>query len=66
MKNITYDRLKTFALVFPIFITLIGAIMKIWNIPYAIEVGLTLDAIEAFIAGLVKISNTIYNKKKEK
>lgn len=64
MSNKMYDLLKNIALVFPLITALVIAIMKIWNIPYAVEVGLTLSAINTFIAGVVKISNTMYLKNK--
>lgn len=66
LSNSTYDILKDIALIFPLVITLIGAIMKIWSIPYAAEVCATLTAINAFIGGLVAIANKLYilrNKK---
>lgn len=67
MSNKTYDFLKTFALVFPVFITFTLTIMAIWNIPYAEQIGYTLTAIETLVAGIVKIAGSIYNKKnKEK
>ena len=64
MSNKVYDRLKTIALTLPLIITFISAIMKIWNIPYATEVGLTLNALNALVAGIVKIANDRYNLKK--
>lgn len=65
MSNKLYDGLKCFALVFPIFITLVLAIITIWNIPYAKQIGLTLSAIESFVAALVKIANDKYKKSKK-
>lgn len=62
MSNKMYDALKTTALIFPFVITFISAIMKIWNIPYALEVGLTLSALNALIAGIVKVTNDLYKK----
>lgn len=66
MSNKAYDILKDIALIFPLVITLVGAIMKIWNIPYAVEVCATLTAINAFIGGLVAIANKLYILKKKK
>lgn len=66
MKNSTYDILKKIALYFPLFIACIEAIMKIWNIPYAVEIGLTLTAINALIAGIVEVSNSLYKKANKK
>lgn len=68
MSNKAYDILKDIALILPLVITLVGAIMKIWHIPYTVEVCATLTAINAFIGGLVAIANKLYilKKKKEK
>lgn len=61
-KDKTYNILKTIALIMPLFIVLYEGIGKIWNIPYTEQITLTLTAINAFIGGLVKISNIKYNK----
>ena len=61
-KEKNYDTLKTIALIMPLFIVLYEGIGKIWNIPYTEQITLTLTAINAFIGGLVKISNVKYNK----
>lgn len=63
MSNKAYDILKDIALILPLVITLVGAIMEIWNIPYTEQVVLTLTAINAFVGGLVKIANAKYKKK---
>lgn len=65
MSNKLYDILKAIALTLPLVITFITAIMKIWNIPYAVEIGLTLNALNALIAGIVKIANNMYCKNQE-
>lgn len=65
MSNKVYDILKAIALTLPLVITFITAIMKIWNIPYAVEIGLTLNALNALIAGIVKIANNMYCKNQE-
>ena len=62
MSNKAYDISKDIALIFPLVIACILTIMKVWNIPYAEEIGLTLTAIETLIAGIVKIANTKYKK----
>ena len=62
MSNKVYDILKAIALTLPLVITFITAIMKIWNIPYAVEIGLSLNALNALIAGVVKIANDNYYK----
>ena len=61
-KDKTYDLLKSVALIMPLFIVLYEAIGKIWGIPYTDQITMTLTAINAFIGGLVKISNVKYNK----
>ena len=66
MSNKAYDILKKIALILPLVNTFIMAIMKIWNIPYAVEVGLTLGALNTLIAGIVQIANKIYIKNKIK
>lgn len=66
MKNSTYDILKKIALYLPIFITFVMTIMKIWNIPYIVEVSGTLTAINALIAGIVEVSNSLYKKANKK
>ena len=68
MSNKTYDILKQIALILPLIDTFVIAIMKAWNLPYAIEVGLSLTALNTLIAGIVQVENKIYlkNKIKEK
>lgn len=61
-KDKTYDRLKTIALIMPLFITFYGAIGEIWEIAYTDKIVLTLTAINALIGGIVKKANSDYNK----
>lgn len=61
-KDKTYDFVKTVALIMPLFITLYGGIGEIWQIPYTENIVLTLTAINGFLGGLVKLSNSKYNK----
>lgn len=65
MSNKLFDSLKWIALTLPLVITFVAAIMKIWNVPYAVEIGLSLNALNAFIAELVKVANGNYYKKQE-
>lgn len=60
-NNKKYNLLKNIALIMPLFITLYGAVGEIWEIPYTDKIVLTLTAINAFIGGLVKISNAKFN-----
>ena len=64
-KNGIYDKLKTIALIMPLFIVLYEGIGKIWDIPYTEQITLTLTAINGFIGGLVKISNMKYKSMQE-
>ena len=66
MSNKCYDILKQVALILPVINTFIVAIMKIWNIPYAVEVGLSLSALNTLIAGIVQVENKIYKNKQNK
>ena len=61
-KDKTYDLLKNIALILPLFILLYKSIGEIWSIPYTNQIVSTLLAINTFIAGVVKISNSKYNK----
>lgn len=63
-SNKTYDILKFIALTLPFVTTFVAAIMKIWNIPYATEVTLTLAAINTLIAEIVKVLSNNYKKLK--
>lgn len=65
MSNKTYDLLKDIALILPFVITFIVAILKIWNIPYATQIELSLLALNTLVASIVKIANKIYKNKKE-
>ena len=64
MSNKTYDILKGIALTLPIISTFIIAVMKIWNIPYATEIALTLTALNTLFAEIVKLANKNYKKLK--
>lgn len=66
MNNKTYDLLKDIALILPFVITFIVAILKIWNIPYATQIELSLLALNTLVAGIVKIANKKYKNKKGK
>lgn len=64
VSNKTYDILKFIALTLPFVTTFVAAIMKIWNLPYATEITLTLAAINTLIAELVKVLSNNYKKEK--
>lgn len=63
MSNKTYDIIKMISLIGTPAITLIAAIISIWNIPYGAQITATLAAIDTFLGALVVILNANYNKK---
>ena len=63
LTNITYDRIKWFALVFvPAFEVLILTLGKIWGIPYYSEIGASVAAVGVFLAALLGVSSRNYYK----
>lgn len=63
MSNKTYDIIKMISLIGTPAITLIAAIISIWNIPYGAQITATLAAVDTFMGALVVILNANYNKK---
>lgn len=63
MSNKTYDVIKMISLIGTPAITLIAAIISIWNIPYGAQITATLAAVDTFMGALVVILNANYNKK---
>lgn len=63
MSNKTYDVLKKIALVvMPALVTLFGTVAKIWDIPYGVEISLTLAAVETFLGAVLANSSAKYAK----
>ena len=63
LSNISYDRLKWFALVFiPAFEVLILTLGKIWGIPYYSEIGASVAAVGVFLAAILGASSKNYYK----
>lgn len=61
LSNISYDRLKWFALVFvPAFEVLILTLGKIWGIPYYSEIGASVAAVGVFLAAILGVSSRNY------
>lgn len=61
LSNISYDRLKWFALVFiPAFEVLILTLGKIWGIPYYSEIGASVAALGVFLAAILGVSSRNY------
>ena len=65
MSNKTYDIIKMISLIGTPAITLIAAIISIWNIPYGAQITATLAAVDTFMGALVVILNANYKKKIE-
>lgn len=64
LSNISYDRMKWFALVFiPAFEVLILTLGKIWGIPYYSEIGASVAAVGVFLAAILGVSSRSYYKK---
>lgn len=64
LSNISYDRLKWFALVFiPAFEFLILTLGDIWGFAHYIEIGQTIAAIGVFLAALLGVSSKNYYKR---
>ena len=63
LSNISYDRMKWFALVFiPAFEVLILTLGKIWGIPYYSEIGASVAALGVFLAAILGVSSRAYYK----
>lgn len=63
LSNISYDRMKWFALVFiPAFEVLILTLGKIWGIPYYSEIGASVAALGVFLAAILGVSSRSYYK----
>ena len=65
MSNRVYDTIKLISLIGTPAITLIAAIISIWNIPYGAQITATLAAIDTFLGALVVILQMNYNKRIE-
>ena len=63
MSNKTYDIIKLISLIGTPAVTLVAAIISIWNIPYGAQITATLAAIDTFLGALVVVLQTMYNKK---
>ena len=57
MSNKTYDIIKMISLIGTPAITLIAAVISIWNIHYGAQITATLAAIDTFMGALVVILN---------
>lgn len=63
LNNDTYNILKWVALIaLPALATLVITVAKIWGLPYGVEIGATITAIDAFLGALLGISTANYNK----
>lgn len=63
LSNISYDRMKWFALVFiPAFEVLILTLGKIWGIQYYSEIGASVAAVGVFLAAILGVSSKRFYK----
>ena len=64
LANKTFDRLKWVAMyLLPAIGTLYFTIASIWHLPYAEQVVGTITAVVTFLAIILGISTSVYNKK---
>ena len=58
-----YDVLKWIALIaLPALSVLYGTLAAIWNLPYATQIPLTIEAIDVFIGALIGVSHLAIKK----
>lgn len=65
MSNKTYDIIKMISLIGTPAITLLAAIISIWDIPYGAQITATLAAVDTFLGALVVVLQTNYKKRLE-
>ena len=63
MKNSTYDTIKLISLIGTPAVTMIAAIISIWDIPYGAQITATLAAIDTFLGALVVVLQMNYTKR---
>lgn len=63
LNNKVYDVLKWIALVvLPALSVFYATIAGIWNLPYATQIPLTIDAVDVFLGALIGISHLTIKK----
>lgn len=65
MSDKTYDTIKNVALIVAPVITFIGALVSIWNVPYAAEITASLAAIDTLAGAVVLVAKKIYEDKQK-
>ena len=64
MSDKTYNFLKWLCLIaLPALSVLISVVFKVWDIPYAIQITTTINAIAVFIGALIGVSQINLNNK---
>lgn len=63
MSNKAYDIIKNVALFAAPVIVLIGALVSIFNVPYAAEITAALAAIDTCLGSVVLVAKKIYDDK---
>lgn len=64
LSNQAYDILKKVALLIAPLCTFIATVGDIWGLPYAVEIGATLAALDTLLGAVLSISTMNYNKSK--
>ena len=63
LNDKVYDVLKWIAIiVLPALSVLYGTLAGIWNLPYATQIPLTIDAVDVFLGALIGISHLTIKK----
>lgn len=65
MSDKTYNTIKNLALFAAPIITFAGAIVSIFNVPYAAEITAALAALDTLLGAIVIVAKKIYDEKKE-
>lgn len=64
MSDKTYNFLKWLCLIaLPALSVLISVVFKVWDIPYAIQITTTINAVAVFIGALIGVSQMNLNNK---
>lgn len=66
LENKTYDILKKIALILAPLCTFIATLGEIWGLPYALEIGATLAALDTMLGAILQVCSANYQKAKAK
>ena len=65
LKNSTYDKLKTVALIVAPLLTFAAAVCVIWGVPYSEQITATIAALDTFLGTLLTNSTDAYRAETE-